>query len=549
MLTRTAVVVACALLLQASLAQQVIDTSRALMEAMTSGGAYELAPGNYWIDVSVVSGSDLTLMGSGAGDTVLLLMVGRVAMRHVAGTLELRDLTLAYSATAPGDILHVAGGTARLERVVLAGARVGVETGGAKPFGWGSAIVAWGSAEVHLAETEIRGSGLAGVELYDRATLQLQAGVVQQNSVGVYAEDQARVGVTDTLFLDNKSGAYRAQGQVQSVIEGSRFVSNGVADETTGAEADGLRFGGTTFSRLTGNHFEANPRFAISAWGSASVEASHNVFVGNGGEYEELNTYASAVVMEESSTLTMHGDSFTGNPGGALELGDNATARLSEVHMEGNGSWAFLYTGDHTRLWISRSTFEGNHGAMFVAGTGDFMLTDSTVSGSGDDGLILAGSIAARIENSVIAGNLGVGVALYDGVQVRLSHNVVRGNRSGIVLYQGSGALLEQNRLLDNERSGLAAFDTSAVEMRDNELASNGYNGVHVDDDAHAVVERNMLRGNARVGVGFSGRSTGLVTGNHIATSAVAVALGPDAHAELADNEFEDNGEDVRNVP
>ncbi len=140
-------------------------------------------------------------------------------------------------------------------------------------------------------------------------------------------------------------------------------------------------------------------------------------------------------------------------------------------------------------------------------------------------------------------------MALYDGVQVRLSHNVVRGNRSGIVLYQGSGALLEQNRLLDNERSGLAAFDTSAVEMRDNELASNGYNGVHVDDDAHAVVERNMLRGNARVGVGFSGRSTGLVTGNHIATSAVAVALGPDAHAELADNEFEDNGEDVRNVP
>lgn len=545
-LSASVLAVALLLVTQVAWAQTEITSTAQLKQAFATGGTYTVAAGNYWLDENVVVENNLTLVGEGAEATVVLITVGRTAITHRAGVLVLQDMTLGYTANTPGDILATFGGTAELAGLVLSGARGGNDSSGAKSYGWGSAIVAWDGAEVYLTNSTIKLSGLSAIEMYGLAQLHMVDSAITNNNVGLYAEEQTYIVVTDSLFEGNTFGAYQNRGQAEAHFTGNHFLANGVANEATGHEYDGVYVGEVSTTTFTNNHFENNPRFALSAWGNAVIETTNNLFTGNGGEYDSLDTYASAVLLEEFSRMTMRGDRFINNPGGALELGDDSQATLTAVHMEGNGSWAFIYTEDNTVLQLVDSSFDAHAGSIFVSGTGQFLFTNSHATGSLDDAIILAGALEAWIEDSVVQGSSGIGVAVYDAVKAYISNSEFSANRSGVVLYQESLAIAENNRFSDNERTGIAAFDGSTLEARNNSFSANGFNGVLVDDQAHAVVERNQFSGNPRAGISFAGQSKGSVAANTISGSGAGLALAGGAQVDLfEDNVFEGNQDDV----
>lgn len=530
-------------------AQPQINSTLALMQAITTGGHHEVGPGNYFIDRTLDVADDLVLVGAGAGVTVLMVTNGELGLRIAGGDVRLQDLTIGHVASAPGDIVHVAGGSLHLQGVLLNGAKYGVDDSGTKAYGWGAGIYAWGDAQLTVQDSQIWNNELVGFELRDQASLRILGGSVSDNGVGLHAEQRVQVEVSGATFEGNTFGAIQVADDVVAQLRGNVFAANGVADETTGQQSDGIRFGGASQGLLEGNRILDHPRFALSLWGQAQVETLGNHFEGNGGEYELLETYASAVLLEDESSLSMAGDVFLRNPGGALELDDDGSAELHQVLFEANGSWAAIYLGRAAELRLVDTRVVDHDGSVFVGGSARLRMERSEISGSRDDGLILADEAEAYLEASIVRGNAALGIVLLHASQIVLVDNLIEGNRSGVVLWNQTRAELRGNRILDSERTGLAFFDGSTGTARGNEVHGSGWNGVLVEDDASATLEGNDLRGNLRVGIGYAQRGGGTASGNTIAGSERGIRIGAAAQPALLDNVFEGNGEDVVRLP
>ncbi len=492
---------------------------------------------------------DLVLVGAGAGVTVLMVTTGELGLRISGGDVRLKDLTLGYVARVPGDLVHVAGGSLHLQGVLLNGAQYGRDDSGTKVYGWGAGIYAWGDAQLTVQDSQIRNNELVGFELRDQASLRLLDSSVSENGLGLHAEHRVQVEVTGAAFEGNTFGAFHVIDEVVAQLRGNVFAANGVADETTGQQSDGIRFGGASQGLLEGNRILDHPRFALSLWGQGHVEARGNHFEGNGGAYELLDTYASAVLLEDESSLSMAGDVFLRNPGGALELDNAGSAELHQVLFEANGSWAAIYLGRAAELRLVDTRVVDHDGSVFVGGSARLRMERSEISGSRDDGLILADEAEAYLEASIVRGNAALGIVLLHASQIVLVDNLIEGNRSGVVLWNQTRAELRGNRILDSERTGLAFFDGSIGLARGNEVHGSGWNGVLVEDDASASLEDNDLRGNLRVGIGYAQQGGGTASGNTITGSERGIQIGADAQPALLDNVFEGNGEDVVRLP
>lgn len=492
---RILVLCACALL-GAALAQQQVNSSLALMHAMTTGGSHQVGPGNYWIDRSLDLAEDLVLVGAGAGRTNLFLTGGGPGLRMAAGSVRLQDLTLAYTAGSPGDILHVLGGELVMDGLLLSGARLGRDTTGVKAYGWGSAVYASGEARIHVSRSEFRRHGLVAFELRDGAELRLEDSTVGGNNLGLHAAQAVRLTVVGSRFEGNRAGAVQTVDAVTAELRDNVFSANGVADETTGEEADGLRFGGSSRVLLAGNRILDHPRYAVSAWGRAGIEARGNHFEGNGGAYDLLQTYPGALLLEDGSSLTMVGDVFLRNPGGALELVGDVSAQLEQVRMEGNGSWAFVYLAGAAELRLLHSRLLGHEGSVFVGDGGRLWMEGSEISGSQDSALILMDAAEAHLEDNRLRGNALFGLSMAGGSRATLLRNQIQGNRSGVVLWERSSATLRGNRILDHERSGVAFFDQSGGRVDDNELHGNGLYGILLAGQAEPELGENRFEGN-----------------------------------------------------
>ncbi|MBX3143417.1 MAG: right-handed parallel beta-helix repeat-containing protein [Trueperaceae bacterium] len=530
-------------------AQPEINSTFALAQAITTGGSYRVAAGSYFIHRSLVVANDLELIGAGAGETVLMVTNEALGLRIDGAEVRLQDLSLGFAAQRPGDLIHLGGGNLELVGVLLNGTRTDDDPSGFKRFGLGSGVHAWGDARVTARDSVFRGHGLAVFELSGQAVVSLENSTLESNSVGLYAEQQSSVAVAGSRFDLNRSGALILVDDAVAEIRGSDFTANGAADENSGEEADGFRFGGRSRALLEQNRIVDHPRFAISMWDEARLEMRGNHLEGNGGEYQVLDVYAAAVLLEDDAVLTMDGDVLVRNPGGALELADNAAAVLEGVRLENNGSWAHLYAAGDSELTLLSTTVVDNEGNLFIGSRARLRVEESEIRGSGFDAVILADEATGYFENNVFRANDTIALALTDAATATLVDNLFEANGSGAVMWDQSRALLEANRFLGHQRTGFAFFDESGGEARGNLVHGNLWNGVLVGDSASALLVDNDLVGNVNVGIGFSEQAVGRASGNRIAGSEVGILITESAGPELFDNVFEDNVEDVARRP
>lgn len=445
-----ALTVAVLMAFQGAQSQAVIDNLEDLFEAARTGGSYTLAAGVYELPETLVIDTQFELLGAGVAKT--LIVVGNTPVGigvDVGETVRLAGISI-VGYGGGGDIMHVVDGRLKLEDCALSSAvRVEVERNGAS-FTFGTALYVTGDSSVTVDNCAFVENGLTAIEAGDTSRVEIHNSYFESNAWGVYAEDAANLVLTGNEFLNNSANAVQFRSDVVATAEGNVFDGNGNYAPDPTQRFDGLRFLDNARVAFRNNEVRNSPAAALAVEDTASVEASNNIFEGNGGYYEDSDLTYQAILLAGAASLVMTEDVLRGNPGGAFEVYERARLELNSVSVEGNGSWVHTYVVDESVLVVVGSSFLNNEGTMYLDDMATATISDSEFTGSHDHGLGATGSAVVNVTGSRFADNTLVGVGFYQGASGSLTGSSIANNGTGLVLEGERQPHLDANVFIGN---------------------------------------------------------------------------------------------------
>jgi hypothetical protein len=202
----------------------------------------------------------------------------------------------------------------------------------------------------------------------------------------------------DRLSLVTDNGASitdSSNGSLAVVdIEDSRSVT--VQGFTINGGAEGVQCGAASVCYLTGNTIQVAVGVGVGVGGGSHAFLESNVIQNNG---------ASGSTVSDGSQVFSSNDVFQGNPGEGVDV---RSAYFS----------------------ASNSSFLNNTIGV-RAGASTVQLSGGTITGSGEDGMILRGNSSVGFFGPTITGNGGNGVHLEDGSFAGFVAANITGNLSG----------------------------------------------------------------------------------------------------------------------
>ena len=379
--------------------QQAIDTA-------SSGAVICLGEGT-WEENLVIVGKSLTLRGAGAGKTVI-----RSAERS-------RPVVWIES-----DEIEV-----NLEGVTITGASGFFCL--TPPERCAIGLVAKGSAQVSLTNSQVSGNEL----------------------VGLWVEDSAQVSLQDSTVSGNEMYGLSVGGSAQVNLRDSTVSGN--VDEGLGSVCAGLSVGGSAQVTLRSSTVYGN-NDGLLVGGSAQVILQDSKVYRNGHGFN----------VGGSTRVSLQGSTISENRGRGLDVRASAQVSLTNSRVAGNGELGLFVGGSaQVSLWNSEVSLNMAFG-LSVNDSARVSLKSSTVSGNWKGGLVVHDSAQVSIEGSLIEENGSVlrckaywscnGIAVEGKAHVELTSTTIRKNPGwgiaashfnfeGKVLWEGRG-----NEIYDN---------------------------------------------------------------------------------------------------
>ena len=292
-----------------------------LTDLAASGGTINLAPGTYTMHESWLLERDVTIIGAGTEETIVLFEPTDADSHSAitwrgAGRLVLIGLRVEYVGDGPADVLSAESGVIELHHVVITG-------------GWdgdadtevGSGLVVAGDARARVHRSVVRRNDRHGVAVRDDASLTLVTSQVADNSwSGIAISGDGYASVQDAMAIRNGDHGVAVWGDAYAEIEASvtrdnnwsgvavfedavarltRVVSAGNGDHGIAVWDDayatieaayayendwsGMAMYDEASGRIAGSTSSANLEHGILVFGNAKVLTSFNYLVGNDG--------------------------------------------------------------------------------------------------------------------------------------------------------------------------------------------------------------------------------------------------------------------------
>ena len=523
----------------------------ALRAAVAAGGTHRLAATTFELVGALQVDLDLTLIGAGAEATRLLLDPdgAGAGVRVAPGVaLRLEGLGLTYVGREGGDVLRVDDGRVELVDVLLTGARGGASDDPARPFGVGTGLVLRGGAHGRVDGGAFERNALSGIEAGQEAVLEVQGTRFEANGVGVFADGGAALTIAASTFARHEHNALHVRGAATATVEWTTFTADGRVETATAEGFDAVRVGDDARVAFVDVAWRDHPRFALSLFGRGSATSVGGRFEANGGAYEDLGLYYSAVLVEDEASLVLDGDVFESNAGGAIEAIGSGSVVADGVTIARTGSFASVYVGGTAVVRLTDGEVVANEGALFATEDGSLTVRGGFVRDGAGNGIEAVGRSRVSVEGTEVVDHVEYGIAVRDEATGVVREAFVAGNRSGIVAFDRARLRADGNVVLANVRTGIGFLDASSGEARGNQVSRHGLNGIVVAEDAEARVVDNLLEDNVERGVFFAERATGHASGNTIRRSQVGLAVAATAAPDVGVNHFEENGVDRATV-
>lgn len=218
------------------------------------------------------------------------------------------------------------------------------------------------------------------------------------------------------------------------------------------------------------------------------------------------------VIGADGITLDLGGHSISGPGAYATPHAAVRVARHTDVAvLRGivSGFQSGVVLDEAWAVLVNKLTVTSNDQGVNLAGGGDHLVSQNTVSGNGRDGVRLGLSAGNTVtQNTVDANTWGIMISNWSSDNT-VSRNIVTNSRSnGIVAFAGaSGTMLLQNTVTGSWSDGIAVQeDTSGTTVSQNKSIANGGDGLEV---WNATIVKNTATGNTGRGIVANASSDG----------------------------------------
>lgn len=472
-----------------------INSVEALVKAAASGGVYRLTANTFSLSEPLVVAQNLTLIGEGHERTILSLRGSPVGML-IKGNISVRLEGLGFQQVGfrGGDLLNIQDARFEIINCRFRGALAARSSDTSRPFGYGVGLYLYGKAQGRAEGSEWTSNGLAGIQLTDEAVLELSNSRLLKNDTGVFAGDTTQAVLRKTLLQDTRRPALQMAGRSKVQLFESVVERNGRFNEKE--QFDAIRVVDQSELRLENNTIRDNPRFGLSLANQARVEALRNTLERNGGAYPN-DTFFSAILLENDSSIVLKSNTFKDHPAGVLEVVNNGKAELVDNLLERTQSWSSIYAADRAELTLSKNRILQSAGYIYLKGQSKATLTDNQMEGGLSHGLVLDESAQATLKGNTIRAYAEAGVMLSKDARATLVENQIGDNFNGVLLEGNVEAILQNNRLLGNKKNGIGFLGQSGGSAQRNTISGSEV-GILVGTQAKPVLEGNVFSGNSK---------------------------------------------------
>jgi parallel beta helix pectate lyase-like protein len=467
---------------------------------------YPKTSGHWIVDASGAADSDSRNLGqvvasAAQGDTVTI-RPGRYE-----ASLEIdKDLKLVGEGTSPATPLIFFNRDQSNVILILAGhvtlSNLQIE----QDFnGIYAALFCGKQSAVELSHCSVTSKGVFGAAANEDAQLEVSDSSFRSSPMGnglVYQE-RARGAVTNTSFIDNKSGL-QVENQSRVTVDSCTFRDNG---------------------------YQQNHGNAVYVGGSgATLEVARSAF---------LNNSPSVAIAEESGKLTMTACNLENNgisleadhvTDGMMVVQTGAQATLTNLNCKSNKQGIAVSTAataqlnnvslSETGIVTNNEKYQAYCNAIYLDGDGTTAsISRSTISGAQYNGISIVNGAKAIVQNCSIS-------------NCRF-HGLVFGSDAGTPGY-GS---VNDSTVFSNHRVGIYLQSKSSVEIKGGEISDNGIDGVEVTSGSVGTVTSLVLVRNQGQ-VGLMAYSGGLikVKGCTIEKNQFGIQAGLEKGPEFAGN-------------
>jgi hypothetical protein len=106
--------------------------------------------------------------------------------------------------------------------------------------------------------------------------------------------------------------------------------------------------------------------------------------------------------------------------------------------------------GGSAGVLLERVSFKYNVTSMVLSGSVDAVMSNSTVSSSRSNGILVGAGAALYLKDSILVHNVGAAVSVASGGTLHLSNNDIRANQIGISNSGGQALSYKNNRIVAN---------------------------------------------------------------------------------------------------
>ncbi len=312
---------------------------------------------------------------------------------------------------------------------------------------------------------------------------------------GLSVDKTASVALSSNLFHANATGI-SVFANAQVTVTDTLFTENGSFD------LSGVYAEGNASVSLVGNSFINNKGGAVIILDNASLNANLNLFEANG-NFEE--GYAT-ISLENNVLATLHENRFIDNHSSAVIAFNHATVEFSNNHVEntGGGYWSAVSATHQSQISVTGNTFLNNPNVAFqltASASGEAINNTFDTNGEYENGIaaiIIEDNATATLSDNLIQNSLGGALSIFANSSVKLSNNQIIATKTWATIYLRNNSSLDAtaNHISQSEGVGIYAKDRVELTLLGNTFSSNTDFGVQLVGQAKATVTANTFEAN-----------------------------------------------------
>ncbi|TRZ90026.1 MAG: hypothetical protein D4R88_04340, partial [Methanosarcinales archaeon] len=487
--------------------------SRAVLTAFALCAAFIMLCGvaeavDYDYDINITSVGDANNWSTNLSNNVSVIS-GSITVNSGA-KLNLINATIIMNCSSPRNITVRNGAAMNL-------------TGGSKINHTGTYYYDWryeSNSTGYLIDSIIEGNASkkvgTGVSIYTN-NLTISNSTFRNNEYGIYLQSSYNTSITNSTITNNTYGIWMDISYYNNIINNSIYGNerciylrdsnyNTLSNNTANLNSHGIYLLSSWNNTLKNNTVNSSKN-------GISLDSSYNNTL-DGNRMNNNTGYGLYVTVKYNNMIEPYNNTvddepvyyFYNHPGGALN--DKNIIKTKVCNL---GRINLINSPDFT---LQRITIIDNSEGIYLSGSNNSRVTDSTLRNTTQFGIYITGSSNSTADNNSISNNSNShGISIYQSDGAVITNNTLTGNLEGVRVSGGSNGITINSNTMQSNTEGIYVSGSNNTSASGNTIAS-GERGIYLANVINNTIFNNTAA-NSNYGIYVIDSSSNNITGNN----------------------------------